>query len=96
MNNNQELFSDRLVYRSYKTEEHAGTCKAVHRKNLSALVLFSPNDERKNAREQIEKNKAMWLKGIDITKDRFAFAIVRNCPVSLLVFDRTLCLCAVN
>lgn len=40
-------------------------------------------DER-TAREQIDNNIAMWSRGVDITKDQFAFAVVEKSSGELI------------
>jgi len=78
MNENISFSSQRLLYRPYQMDDIKTLVKLCNEKTYRRWFYFLPKLNEKRAREQIEKNIAMWSRKIDITKDQFIFAVVEK------------------
>jgi len=52
--------------------------KLCNEKTYRRWFYFLPKLNEKRAKAHIEKNREIWLRGIDITKDQFYFAIEKK------------------
>jgi len=78
MSINVVLTSERLIYRPYKMEDIDALVKLCNEKTYRRWFYFLPKLNEKMAKDQIEKNIAMWSRKIDITKDQFIFAVEKK------------------
>lgn len=78
MSENISFSSQNLLYRPYHLDDITTLVNLCNEKTYRRWFYFLPKLNEKRAREQIEKNIAMWSRKIDITKDQFIFAVVEK------------------
>lgn len=78
MDMNEILTSERLIYRPYQIDDVHALVKLCNEKTYRRWFYFLPQLTESMAKEQIEKNMAMWSRTIDFTKDQFIFAVAKK------------------